>query len=240
MVCYSISLTCVLQPQQFTSSMCGSPESQSNSCQSSLQTGFYGSAPSLQTSQMPSPPYTPAMHDQSPTQFVDPSIMGSNYQGFTPDPMVPVSSTYPQQYSPDQQQRVNYGAGLYMQQCPLPAAQSALPNPLLACNINPTFSMQATVITASPSEATLYYQPPNLTDLQFPAEPQRFSSYNAMPGNTGGNAMEKVYVSNARERYNRGACAVPGVHVGSKRPRENPSEWSSQWLQGAAPPAHVY
>lgn len=242
----SYFLTCVPQPHQFTNSMCGSPESQSNSCHSSLnaaQTGFYGSTSSLQKSQMPSPPYTPAVQDQSPTGFVDPSFMGSNYQGFTPDPMAPVSGTYPQQYSPDQQQHMNYGTGQFIQQCPLPTAQSvpmSLPNPLLTCNVNPTFSMQATVITASPSEATLYYQPPNLTDLQFPAEPQPFSSYNAMPGNTAEHTMEKVYVSNARERYNRVACAVPGVHVGSKRSRENTSEWSSQWLQGTAPPAHVY
>ena len=248
---FSSSLFYNPQAQQFASSMCGSPE---NSCQSSVQTGqtgYYGSTASLHKSQMPSPPYTP--YDQSPQQapqFVDPGFVGTSfqdYQGFTPDPMTSVASTaaYTPQYSPPQQQNVSYGQ--FIQQCPLPTTQGLpVPNQLQSCNVNPySFAMQATVFTTSPTSSTLCYQPPNLTDLQFPAEPQ---VYNMMPSDaTSAGGVDRAYVTNARERYNRVACAAPSAHAGTKRARENPStqargisDWSSQWLQGAAPPAHVY
>ena len=205
--------------------------------------GYFGSAPSLQKSNMLSPPYTP--YDQSPPQiqqYVDP-LMINNYQGFTSNPIAPVSTGYATQYSPPE--RVSYGNEQYMQQCPLPPVQGmSIQNPLQMCSMNPTIAMQATVFTTSPSSSTVCYQPaPNLTDLQFPAEPQAFSGFNEMPTTNAG-ATHRGYVSSARERYN---SAVPGVNIGSKRPRENPapqsrgiSDWSPQWLQGAAPPAHVY
>lgn len=238
------------QPQQLTNSMCGSPESQSSSCHAG-QTGFYGSTPLQYKSNMPSPPYTP--YDQSPPQtqqYVDTCLMGTpfqDYQGFTPDTLAPVSTSYPPQYVQEQ-----YGNRQYMQQCPLPTAQlhgvgMSVPNQLQTCSVNPTFAMQATVFTASPSSSTLCYQPPNLTDLQFPAEPQVYPSYNTVLSECTTNPVDRTYVNNARERYSRVACAAPNVHVGSKRPRETPptqthgvSDWSSQWLQGVAPPAHVY
>ena len=239
--------------------MCGSPDSQPNSCQSSLnagQTGYFGSMQSL-PGQMPSPPY-----DHSPQQpqqqFVDPYVTGTTFQqydGFTQDPMVPISGGYTTQYEQQPQTAMAYGGGQYIpQQCPLPGAQDGIQfaPQLQSCSVNnSTFSMQATVFTASPNSSTICYQPPNLTELQLPTEVQAYPGYTAMPGaDMGGNVVNRAYVNTARERYSRVACPTQGtVHVGAKRPREAPSsssqprgisDWSQQWLQGAAPPAHVY
>ena len=256
-----------LQAQQLTNGVCGSPESQPNSCQSSLnagQTGYFGSTQSLHRSTMPSPPYTP--YDQSPPQpsqqFVDPYLVGTSfqqYQGFNPDPMAPVSNGYGPQYSQQQQQQPGmYGNSSGLPQCPLPGQGVVqMPTQLDRCNVNPaTLEMQATVFTTSPSSSTICYQPPNLTDLQFPSEqPQAFPGFDTMPSSSNGamnasvaNPVNRVYVNNARERYNVTCGAAPSsVHVGSKRQRENLSsqapgisEWSSQWHQGSAPRAHVY
>jgi hypothetical protein len=252
----------IYTPQQFTGgSMCGSPDSQSNSCQSSLnasQTGCFGSMQSV-PGQMPSPPYD-LSPPQPQQQFVDPYVSGATFQqfdGYPQDPMVPISGGYTPQYEQQQSQTaVAYGGGQYMpQQCPLPGAQGGMQFPtqqLQSCSVNnSTFSMQATVFTSSPDSSTICYQPPNLTELQFPAEVQAYQQgYPAMPA-TGmsGNVVDRAYVNTARERYSRVACPTQGaVHVGSKRPRETVppsqprgiSDWSPQWLQGAAPPAHVY
>jgi hypothetical protein len=189
-------------------------------------------------------------------QFVDPYMMGASFQqydGFSPNPMAPMSGGYAPQYNQQQPQMGGYEGGQYMaQQCPLPTGQGVmqLPTQLQNCSVNnPTFSMQATVFAASPGSSTLCYQPPNLTDLQFPAETQGYGTVPAsnMAGN-GANFVDRAYVNSARERYTRVACPTQtGVHVGAKRSRDVASsqshgmpEWSSQWMQGAAPPAHVY
>ena len=242
--------------------MCGSPDSQSNSCQSSLnasQTGYFGNIQSLQ-GQMPSPPYDQSPPQPPQQQFFDPYVTGATLQqfdGFAQDPMIPISSGYATQYEQQQPQTaVAYGGGQYMpQQCPLPGAQGGMQFPtqqqLQSCSVNnSTFSMQATVFTSSPGSSTICYQPPNLTELQFPAEGQAYpGSYPTMAAaGMGGNVVDRTYVNTARERYSRVACPTQGeVHVGSKRPRDGPpsqprgiSDWSPQWLQGGAPPAHVY
>ena len=237
-----------LQPQQLANNGCGSPESQYSG-----QTGYFGSTHSLQnpsqTATMPSPPY-----DQSPPQinpqFIDPYTTGTSFQQyseFNPNSMAPVSSGYNVQYAQQQPQLDMYAGVQGMQQCAMPSVGLEMPTQLHGSGVNPTFEMQATVFTTSPSSSTLCYQPANLTDLQFPAEQQAFPGYNTHLPATSANTVDRVYVNNARERYNRVACAAPGVHVGAKRPRESTStqgrgisDWSSQWLQGTAPPAHVY
>ena len=224
---------------------------------------------------MPSPPYTP-YEQQTPhllpttngqQHYIDPYVMAPSYQQYNNgyvDPMAPIPSGQatihytPSELQQQQQQQPNV---MYSQSMPQPTGTPTMlpiPTQLQSGNVNPTFAMQATVFTTSPSSSTVCYQPPNLTDLQFPSttEPQTgFSGFNAaMPANEysatmamTGNVVNRSYVSNARERYTRVACPSQGVHVGSKRTRDTQSsqshgmpEWSSQWLQGTVPPAHVY
>ena len=210
---------------------------------------------------MPSPPYTP--YDNSPPpqsqQFVDPYITGTgfqDYQGFPQNSMAAASTGYlPQQQQQQQQQQplMGYGSGQYMQptytaSIPTSLGGVSMQNQFPTCSINqPTFEMQATVFSASPTSSTLCYQPTNLTDLQFPLESRVPSSYNVTPVSSTSNPVDKRYVNDARVRYNRVACAAPGVHAGTKRARETPptqprsiADWSSpQWMQGAPAP-HVY
>ena len=251
-----------LQPQQLApASVCGSPGSQPNSCQSSLnagQTGYFGTAQTIPQHTMPSPPY-----DQSPPQqFVDPYVGTTTFQqydGYPQDPLVPISTGYTTQYEPQPLQTMGHMGGQYMpQQCPLPTGQGAMQfqPQLQSCSMNnSTFTMQATVFTSSPESSTICYQPPNLTDLQLPGEqPQAYTGgyapMPAAPGTGGTGVVDRAYVNSARERYTKVANPVQGgMQVGSKRPRETTSsqqprgitDWSSpQWLQGSAPPAHVY
>lgn len=217
---------------------------------------------------MPSPPYDNSPL-QSQQQFGETyPTAGTGYQqydAYTEDPTMtaPMSNGYPTQYEPQLPQTTTaYGvSGQYMpQQCPLPRVQGGFQFPShhqqqhQSCSMNnSTFSMQATVFTASPESSTICYQPPNLTDLQFPTtEPVPYPGYQPqMPTATAGmGQMNRGYIDSARQRYARVACPTqaPTVHIGSKRSRETTgapqqqgiSEWSTQWLQGTTPAAHVY